>query len=59
MSLDFDEIDELALTSAKYYIENNMSKYTNSNNGQALLTSDLLFNYVSAKKLIEKSLPNL
>lgn len=52
MSLNQDEINELALTSAKYYIENNMNKYTNNINSQALLTSDLLFNYVSAKKLI-------
>ena len=59
MSLNIEEINELALTSAKYYIENNMNKYSNNSNGQALLTSDLLFNYVSAKKLIEKSLPNL
>ena len=56
MSLNIEEINELALTSAKYYIENNMNKYSNNSNGQALLTSDLLFNYVSAKKLIEKSL---
>ena len=59
MSLNIEEINELALTSAKYYIENNMNKYSYNSNGQALLTSDLLFNYVSAKKLIEKSLPNL
>lgn len=48
------EIHDLALTSAKFYIENNMSKYTNNQNGQALLVSDLLTQYTNAKVLIKK-----
>lgn len=54
-----NEIHDLALTSAKYFIENNMNKYANSSNGQSMLVSDLLFQYIKAKKQIHTSLPNV
>ena len=54
-----NELHELALTSAKYYIESNLDKYTNNLNGQTLLVSDLLNQYLIAKKQINNQLPNI
>lgn len=54
-----NEIHDLALVSAKYYVENNLNKYTNNTNGQSLLVSDLLLQYIKAKKQIHNSLPNI
>ena len=49
------EIHDLALTSAKMYIGNNIDKYRINVNGYYMFTNDLLKYYKEAESILKKA----